>query len=82
MYVAQPTASLQKKGQLYFDQLQAVYKDNHEELVYTDVTKGIGHFQKSKVYTINPLLKDTQMERSNQRHPLHVQRQLRLLPER
>lgn len=40
LYVAQPDASLQKKGQLYFDQLQAVYKDNHEELVYTDVAKG------------------------------------------
>ncbi|MEK5230760.1 S-layer homology domain-containing protein [Lysinibacillus sp. FSL K6-0232] len=40
LYVAQPDASLQKNGQLYFDQLQAVYKDNHEELVYTDVAKG------------------------------------------
>ncbi|MGE8033469.1 S-layer homology domain-containing protein [Lysinibacillus sp. NPDC093692] len=44
LYVAQPTASLQKKGQLYFDQLQAVYQDNHEELVYTDVAKGYWAF--------------------------------------
>lgn len=50
MYVAQPTASLQKKGQLYFDQLQAVYKDNHEELVYTDVTKG--HWAFSEIQSL------------------------------
>ncbi|WP_342557417.1 S-layer homology domain-containing protein [Lysinibacillus sp. FSL P4-0201] len=50
LYVAQPTASLQKKGQLYFDQLQAVYKDNHEELVYTDVTKG--HWAFSEIQSL------------------------------
>ncbi|MGE7690620.1 S-layer homology domain-containing protein [Lysinibacillus sp. NPDC097214] len=44
LYVAQPSASLQKKGQLYFDQLQAVYQDNHEELAYTDVAKGYWAF--------------------------------------
>lgn len=37
IYVAQPTASLQNKGKIYFDQLQAVYKENHQELVYKDV---------------------------------------------
>lgn len=51
LYVAQPTASLQKKGQLYFDQLQAVYQDNHEELVYTDVTKG--HWAFSDIQSLN-----------------------------
>ncbi len=50
LYVAQPTASLQKKGQLYFDQLQAVYKDNHEELVYTDVNKG--HWAFSEIQSL------------------------------
>ncbi|MGE7949230.1 S-layer homology domain-containing protein [Lysinibacillus sp. NPDC093688] len=44
LYVAQPSASLQKKGTLYFDQLQAVYQDNHEELAYTDVAKGYWAF--------------------------------------
>lgn len=38
IYVAQPTASLQNKGKIYFDQLQAVYKDGHQEIVYKDVT--------------------------------------------
>ena len=51
LYVAQPTASLQKKGQLYFDQLQAVYQDNHEELVYTDVAKG--HWAFSDIQSLN-----------------------------
>lgn len=40
IYVTEPTASLQNKGQVFFDQLQAVYKENHEELIYTDVPAG------------------------------------------
>jgi len=39
LYIAQPIASLQNKGQVFFDQLQAVYSEKHQELVYTDVTK-------------------------------------------
>ena len=37
IYVTQPNAALQSKGQLYFDQLQAIYTDNYEEPIYTDV---------------------------------------------
>ncbi|KMY51865.1 S-layer homology domain-containing protein [Peribacillus loiseleuriae] len=39
IYVTQPAASLQNKGQVYFDKLQAVYSVDYEELMYTDVTK-------------------------------------------
>lgn len=38
LYIAQPNSALQNKGVLYFDQLQAVYVDHHEELVFTDVS--------------------------------------------
>lgn len=40
IYITEPTTSYQNKGRIYLDQLQAVYTDNHEELVYTDVKKG------------------------------------------
>lgn len=51
LYIAQPTASLQKKGQVYFDQLQAVYTEKHEELVYTDVKKN--HWAFSTIQSLN-----------------------------
>lgn len=44
LYVTQPTASLQNKGKIYFDQLQAVYSPNYKELPYTDVSKGYWAF--------------------------------------
>jgi exopolysaccharide biosynthesis protein len=37
IYVTEPNASNQNKGVLYFDQLQAVYKDNYKEPIYTDL---------------------------------------------
>ncbi|AWE06354.1 hypothetical protein DCE79_02680 [Lysinibacillus sp. 2017] len=37
IYVTEPNATNQNKGVLYFDQLQAVYKDNYKEPVYTDL---------------------------------------------
>lgn len=37
IYVTEPNANNQNKGVLYFDQLQAVYKDGYKEPVYTDL---------------------------------------------
>ena len=37
IYVTEPTASNQNKGVLYFDQLQAVYKEDYKEPIYTDL---------------------------------------------
>lgn len=37
LYVVQTNASLQSKGELYFDKLQAVYDDTYVEPYYTDV---------------------------------------------
>lgn len=37
IYVTEPNANNQNKGVLYFDQLQAVYKDNYKEPIYTDL---------------------------------------------
>lgn len=39
LYIAEPTGSLQNKGKIYFDQLQAVYNKNNKEPAYTDVNK-------------------------------------------
>lgn len=51
LYIAQPTASLQNKGAVYFDQLQAVYTEKHDELVYTDVKKS--HWAFSTIQSLN-----------------------------
>ncbi len=40
IYMADPSNLNQKKGTIYFDQLQAVYTLNYEENLYKDVTKG------------------------------------------
>lgn len=37
IYVTEPTATNQNKGVLYFDQLQAVYKDDYKEPIYIDL---------------------------------------------
>lgn len=37
LYVTEPNATNQNKGVLYFDQLQAVYKDDYKEPIYTDL---------------------------------------------
>ncbi len=39
LYIAEPTGSLQNKGKIYFDQLQAVYNQTNKEQAYTDVNK-------------------------------------------
>ena len=49
--MTQPTAALQKQGQIYFDQLQAVYTVDHEELIYNDVTKE--HWAINSIQTLN-----------------------------
>ena len=51
IYVTQPTAALQRKGQIYFDQLQAVYTADHEELIYNDVTKE--HWAINSIQSLN-----------------------------
>nr|WP_106783679.1 S-layer homology domain-containing protein [Lysinibacillus timonensis] len=37
IYIAQPTVSKQKAGAVYFDKLQAVYKETYEEPIFKDV---------------------------------------------
>lgn len=53
IYITEPTASLQNKGHIYIDQLQAVYLDNHVENIYTDLDKG--HWAFSPVEKLNTL---------------------------
>lgn len=53
LYVAEPTASLQNKGSVYFDQLQAVYNVNYKELAYTDVNSG--HWALTSIENLNKL---------------------------
>lgn len=53
IYITQPKESLQNKGQIYIDQLQAVYKENHKELIYTDVTQK--HWAFNSIENLNNL---------------------------
>lgn len=39
IYIAQPVASLQNKGTVYFDKLQAVYDENYVEPLFNDLKK-------------------------------------------
>ncbi|SOB90874.1 Ig-like protein group 2 [Ureibacillus xyleni] len=38
IYLAQPTVAKQKAGVVYFDKLQAVYKDSYKEPIFSDVS--------------------------------------------
>ncbi|WP_332650870.1 S-layer homology domain-containing protein [Lysinibacillus sp. 54212] len=51
IYITEPTASLQNKGIVYFDKLQAVYSDNYVEPIYTDVKAG--HWAYSAIIALN-----------------------------
>ncbi|MFC7685754.1 S-layer homology domain-containing protein [Ureibacillus sp. GCM10028918] len=51
LYVAEPTASNQNNGKVYFDQLQAVYSENYKEPAYTDVSKD--HWALSSIENLN-----------------------------
>lgn len=48
IYITEPTASYQNKGKIFLDQLQAVYTDKHEEMVYTDVKKDFWGYEEIK----------------------------------
>ncbi|KGR80129.1 S-layer homology domain-containing protein [Ureibacillus manganicus] len=51
IYIAQPNSSLQNKGNIYFDQLQAVYVENYEEPIYLDVAQS--HWAYSSIKNLN-----------------------------
>lgn len=51
IYITEPTASLQNKGVVYFDKLQAVYSDNYVEPVYADVKSG--HWAYDSISSLN-----------------------------
>lgn len=51
IYVTEPTASLQNKGVVYFDKLQAVYSDNYVEPIYSDVKSS--HWAYSAIIALN-----------------------------
>lgn len=51
IYVTEPNAANQNKGVLYLDQLQAVYKDDYKEPLYTDLK--ITHWASSTIEYLN-----------------------------
>lgn len=51
IYVTEPNATNQNKGVLYFDQLQAVYRDDYKEPLYTDLK--LSHWASSTIEYLN-----------------------------
>lgn len=51
IYITEPTAENQNQGVLYFDQLQAVYKEDYKEPLYTDLK--LTHWASSTIEYLN-----------------------------
>ncbi|MDN4492169.1 S-layer homology domain-containing protein [Ureibacillus aquaedulcis] len=51
LYIAEPSATHQNKGKVYFDQLQAVYNGNYKEPAYSDVKNN--HWAISSIENLN-----------------------------
>lgn len=51
IYITEPNATNQNKGVLYFDKLQAVYKDGYKEPLYTDLKAS--HWASSTIEYLN-----------------------------
>ena len=50
IYIVQPNVSLQQKGTVYFDKLQAVYNDKYVEPMFTDVSNNFTY--KNEIHSL------------------------------